>query len=115
MRAVFSPINDDFLLTAGQRLYKPACISIKKRVKLVLCSFTAAFDSLHKAGCICRSDHDLHCSSVAASSCYRSDRTQHTGVFLLISFMGSCNPSQKTQSYINKKIPSLVFQDHVIS
>lgn len=46
MRVVFSPINDDFSLTAGQRLYKPACISIKKRVKLVLCSFTAAFDGL---------------------------------------------------------------------
>jgi len=95
MRVVFSPINDGFLLTAGQRLYKPARISMKKRVKLVLCSFTAAFDSLRRAGCICRSNHDLRCSSAASSSCYRSGRTQHTGMFLLIGFMGSCNPSQK--------------------
>lgn len=95
MRVVFSPINYDFFLTAGQRLYNPACISIKKQVKLVLCSFTAAFDSLQKAGCICRSDHDLCCSPAAASSCYRSDRTQHPGVFLLIGFMDNRNPSQE--------------------
>lgn len=103
VRVVFSPLSDDFLLTAGQRLYKPARISIKKQIKLMLCSLTATFDSLHKAGCICRSDHDLHCNSAAASSCYRSDRTQHTGVFLLICFMGGCNPSQKNKvTFIRK-------------
>lgn len=109
MRVVFSPIRDDFLLTAGQRLYKPARISTKQRAEVPRCSFTAVFARRGEAGCGCRRDRDLHCSSAAASSCFRSDGTQHTGVFLLIGFFwAAVIPHKKnSQSYICKKIPSL--------
>lgn len=66
-------------------------VATRKRVKLS--SFTMAFDCLHKAGCTCTVTMIY---SAATSSRSRSDRTQHTGMFLLISFMGSCNRSQKT-------------------
>lgn len=54
VRVVVSLITEDFLLAAGQRLYGPAHVSTRERVKLVLSGFTMAFGCLHKAGCSCR-------------------------------------------------------------
>lgn len=82
MRAVFSGVSDDFSLTAGQRLYKPARVSIKERVQLVLRGSAAAFGS---------------CVNPAGSERRPSARDTAPAALLRVGFAGGCDPSQKAK------------------
>lgn len=82
MWAVFSGISDDFSLAAGQRLHKPARVSIKERVELVLRGSAAALGS---------------CVNPAVSERRPSAQDATPAASLRVAFAGGYHPSHKAK------------------